>query len=230
MSETQTTGSLIKKRAGMVPGAVPKKKKNQIGMAIAALIVVAVIGIGLSKIKPILSIAWLIGITFGVILQKSRFCFTASLRDPILTGSTSLLRATLIAFAVAIVGFGAIQFTGLLANKPLLGNINPVSLPVALGATIFGVGAVISGGCASGTLMRMGEGFAMQWISITTFILGSAIGAMHIDWWDANFIKGMPKIYLPETFGWAGGFFGSLAVLGALYVFATWFEYRNIKD
>jgi len=223
MSETPVT-SMIKKRPHTAI-----KKKSQIGYVIAALVVVVGVGMFLAQHKIVLSIIWFIGITLGVVLQKSRFCFTASLRDPILTGSTTLTRATLIAFAVATVGFAALQFTTILKGGPITGLVAPVGIHTAIGAVIFGIGMVISGGCASGTLMRIGEGFTMQWISITTFILGSVLGAMHFGWWTENFFNAAPKIYLPQTLGWAGGFFGQLAVLGLLYVIATWYEYRNAK-
>jgi len=219
VSETQT---IIRKRP-----QITTKKKSQLGYTGAALLVVIAVAIHLSQSKTLLSIIWFLGIGLGIVLQKSRFCFTASLRDPILTGSTSLTRATMIAFAVASLGFAALQFTTLLKGGPVIGGVQPVGIHTALGAIIFGIGMVISGGCASGTLMRMGEGFAMQWLSLTTFILGSALGAIHFGWWTDNFFKAAPKIYLPETFGWAGAFFGQLALLGAIYVFATWYEYRK---
>ncbi len=222
MSEEVQTTTIIKKRP-----QTAAVKKSQTGYVIAALAVIVIGGVLLSQNKVLLSLIWFLGIALGVVLQKSRFCFTASLRDPILTGSTSLTRATLIAFAVATVGFAALQFTNILKGGPVIGYVSPVGVHTAIGAVMFGTGMVISGGCASGTLMRMGEGFAMQWISITTFILGSVLGAMHFGWWTENFFAAAPKIYIPQVFGWAGGFFGQLAVLAALYVFATWYEYRK---
>jgi len=221
VSEVQVS-TIVKKRPQNVP-----KKKSQAGYLIAGLAVVAAVGIFLAQTKVLLSIIWFLGIGLGVVLQKSRFCFTASLRDPVLTGSTSLTRATLIAFIIATIGFAILQFTTLLKGGPITGYVSPVGLHTAIGALLFGIGMVISGGCASGTLMRMGEGFTMQWISIITFIIGSCLGAMHFGWWTENFFKAAPKIYIPEILGWGGAFFGQLALLVALYVFATWYEYRK---
>lgn len=223
MTEVQPATTISKR------SRTPVKRKSQWGYTLAAVVFIAAGGLFLAKVKTVLSLVWFLGIGLGLILQKSRFCFTASLRDPILTGSTSLTRATLIAFAVATVGFAALQFTTLLKGGPVTGNISPVGLHTVIGAVLFGIGMVISGGCASGTLMRMGEGFAMQWVSITTFILGSVLGAMHFGWWTENFFAAAPKIYLPGVLGWAGAFFGQLALLGALYVLATWYEYRKLN-
>lgn len=220
MCEVQTT-TTIKRRSQTTP------KKSQIGYTMAALAVIVTGGMFLAQSKVLLSIVWFLGIGFGVVLQKSRFCFTASLRDPILTGSTSLTRATIIAFMVSTIGFAALQFSSLLKGGPIIGNVSPVGWHTAIGAVIFGIGMVISGGCASGTLMRMGEGFLMQWISVVTFVIGSVLGALHYGWWKDFSFSVSPKIYLPEVFGWAGAFFGQLTLLALLYVLATWYEYRK---
>lgn len=220
MAEVQTS-TIIRKRSQAAP------RKSQTGYLIAALVIIVVGGVFLATGGVIFSIIWFLGIGLGLVLQKSRFCFTASLRDPILTGSTTLTRATIIAFAVATVGFAALQFSTLLKGGPVIGYVSPVGIHTALGAVMFGTGMVISGGCASGTLMRMGEGFVMQWISIIGFIGGSVLGAMHFGWWTENFFAAASKIYLPQVFGWAGSFFGQLAVLAALYALATWYEYRK---
>lgn len=208
---------------------IPVKRKSQIGYTLAALIVIIAVGVYLAQARVLLSIIWFLGISLGVVLQKSRFCFTASLRDPILTGSTTLTRATFIAFAVATVGFAALQFTALQEGGQVIGNVLPVGLHTAIGAFLFGIGMVIAGGCASGTLMRMGEGFAMQWVSIITFILGSVLGGIHFGWWTEHFFRYAPRIHFPTVLGWAVGFWGTLTVLVLLYVLATWYEYRKVN-
>lgn len=38
-----------------------------------------------------------------------------------------------------------------------------------VGGIIFGIGMVIAGGCASGMLMRIGEGFEMHLITLVGF-------------------------------------------------------------
>ncbi|VBB05357.1 sulphur transport [Lucifera butyrica] len=215
--------TIIRKRSQAVP------RKNQTAHQIAALVIVVGGAVLLARGGAIFSIIWFLGIGLGLVLQKSRFCFTASLRDPILTGSTTLTRATIIAFAVATVGFAALQFSTLLKGGHLIGFVAPVGIHIALGSMLFGIGMVISGGCASGTLMRMGEGFVMQWISLIGFIGGSVLGAIQYGWWAVHFFRTSHAIYLPNVFGWAGAFFGQLALLAALYVVATWWEYRKLN-
>jgi uncharacterized protein len=214
-----------------------RKKKNQVPMGLILLILLIVAGFLFSNKSPTLAIYWMFGIAFGYVLQKSRFCFTASLRDPALTGSTSLTRAVIVAFAIATVGFAAIQYSASLKGNPIPGYIFPVGLHTAIGAFMFGIGMVISGGCASGTLMRVGEGFTQQWIAIIFFVIGSVWGSNDFSWWTKNVIEkfsisdGINKnaVHLPNVFGWAGAFFLQLVVLGALYILAEWFEYRKMN-
>ncbi|HAK47464.1 MAG TPA: transporter, partial [Spirochaeta sp.] len=162
-----------------------KKKKNMtpIGMAVGAVILI--IGILLSLKEPKLALFWFTGMAFGFILQRSRFCFTASMRDPMLTGSTSVTRAVLIAFALTSIGFWAIKYGAVQQGLPIPGMsyVVPVSFSTIIGAFLFGIGMVIAGGCASGTLMRVGEGFTMQILSLFFFIVGSLWGAHDFGWW-----------------------------------------------
>lgn len=214
-----------------------RKKKNQLPAGIVLLVLIFVAGIFFSGKSPMVGIYWMFGIAFGFVLQKSRFCFTASLRDPVLTGSTSITRAVIVAFAIATVGFAAIQYSAHLKGNPIPGYIFPAGLHTVVGAVMFGIGMVIAGGCASGTLMRVGEGFMQQWIAIIFFVVGSVWGARDFGWWTENVVNrfsisdGINKnaVHLPNVFGWAGAFFGQLLLLAVLFIIAEWFEYRKIN-
>ena len=215
-------------QAGARTRAGSKVKRNQVPYAVAVIAVVAVIGIWLGGQKPVLGLTWIFGILFGFVLQRSRFCFTASLRDPVLTGSTSLTKGVIIAFAVATAGFAAIQYSAVLKGaEKVPGFISPVGIHIAIGATMFGIGMVIAGGCASGTLMRMGEGFAMQWIAIIGFMGGSLWGAHDFGWWSAHFFQNSPAIHLPSVLGWPVAVFGQLLLLGILYWLADRYEQKR---
>ena len=205
-------------RAAGRPGT-RKKKKNQLPFAFALLLVVIGVAAWLALTGSDLTVYWITGIAFGIILQRSRFCFTASLRDPYLTGSTSVTKAVLIAFAVTSIGFTAIKYGYASAGLAIPGQsyVAPVSVATGVGAFIFGIGMVIAGGCASGTLMRVGEGFTMQLISMFFFIVGSLLGAFNYGWWERNFIVSAPRIFLPDYLGWMGGLLCNLALIALLY-------------
>lgn len=206
-----------------------KPKKNQIPFGVALVVILIAIALWLGTISGKLALFFVTGIAFGVILQKGRFCFTASMRDPYLTGGTSLTRAVLIAFAIATVGFAAIKYgyEAMGLSMPGMSYVVPISLATIVGAFIFGVGMVIAGGCASGTLMRVGEGFHMQLLSLAFFIVGSVVGANHMGWWKYNVISKGKAVFLPDVFGWAGALIIQLGIILLLYVAAEKYEEKR---
>lgn len=161
---------------------------------------------------------WVFGIALGFVLQKSRFCFTASMRDPSLTGSTSLTRAVLLAIAIASIGFAFIQFNAFSQGLTIPGNIDPWGLNTVAGAFLFGIGMVIAGGCASGTLMRVGEGFILQVLALVFFIIGSLCGAHDYGWWIQSFAY--DGIFLPDVFGWGVALLIQFGLLGLAFFVA----------
>ena len=206
-----------------------KKKKNQLPIGIAAGIIIVILGVLLSLKDPKLGIFWFTGMIFGFVLQKSRFCFTASMRDPSLTGSTTVTRAVLIAFALTSIGFWAIKYGAFQQGLPIPGQsyVVPVSLATVIGSFIFGIGMVIAGGCASGTLMRVGEGFTMQILSLVFFIIGSLWGAHDFGWWKLNVISNGKAVFMPDVFGWAGALVIQMLIIACLFVAAHKWEYRK---
>lgn len=206
-----------------------KPKKNQIPFGLVLVAIIVAIGLYLSTRNAKLVLYWVTGVSFGVILQKGRFCFTASMRDPYLTGSTSLTRAVLIAFAITTVGFAAIKYGYQSMGLPMPGMsyVTPVSFGTVIGAFVFGIGMVIAGGCASGTLMRVGEGFHMQLISLVFFIIGSLWGAHDMGWWEEHVISKGKSVFLPDKFGWAGALILQLGLILFLYVAAEKYEAKR---
>jgi uncharacterized membrane protein YedE/YeeE len=154
------------------------------------------------------------------------------MRDPCITGSTSVTKAVLAAFAVATVLFSAIQYGFVDLGLPMPGEsfIVPISPATIVGAVMFGIGMVIAGGCASGTLMRVGEGFSMQMLSLLFFIIGSFIGAMHFGWWKENFIVHGPRVHLPDIFGWVGAVAVQLTTIGLLWIAADLWEKKKMGN
>ncbi|MCL0060092.1 YeeE/YedE family protein [Dehalococcoidia bacterium] len=208
----------------------PKKSRLRLGVALAVVAIALVaFGVYLAAVDTRLVLLWLIGLSFGFILQKSRFCFTAALRDPSLTGGTSLTKAVLIAFAITSVAFVAMQYGAHVRGLPMpgAGFIAPISLATVVGAFMFGIGMVIAGGCASGTLMRVGEGFCMLMLALVFFIVGSVVGAYDYTWWRLHFIQDAPRVFLPDVFGWFGAIAIQLLLIATLYILADRWESRR---
>lgn len=229
MSETGTTSGIRRSSTSRVR-TKRKPKKSQLPYAILFIIVVIVLGVFLQQRANGTSWFLLTGLFFGYILQRSRFCFTASMRDPYLTGGTTLTRAVLIAFAITTIGFTAIKYGYFKNGLPIpgMGYVVPISFATIAGAFLFGIGMVIAGGCASGTLMRVGEGFTMQLISLTFFIIGSLWGAHDFGWWKYTFITKGKAVFLPDVFGWLGAVVIQLLVILCLYIAAE--KWQKLKS
>jgi len=196
----------------------------------ALLVLIVAFGIYLGTRNEQLVLFWVTGLAFGYILQRARFCFTAAMRDPFLTGGTNLSKAVLLAFAITSIGFLAIKYGAHAQGLPIPGQayIVPVSLATAIGAFMFGIGMVISGGCASGTLMRVGEGFTMQLLSLFFFVVGSLWGAYDFGWWKLNVILKGKAVFLPDLFGWLGAIIIQLLIIALLWIAAD--KWANRKE
>ncbi len=208
---------------------VRKPKTSQIPYAIGLTIALAAFTYYLYGMQPTIAVALLFGLAFGYILQRSRFCFTAAFRDPWISGSTSLTRAVLLAILIATIGFAVIMYKGFLAGGeiPGIGMIKPIGIPLVLGGIIFGTGMVIAGGCASGTLMRVGEGFTMQIIALFFFVMGSLWGVHDMPFWD-KFNENAPSVFLPDVFGWAGGLVVQILIIAVVYFIAIAWQKKKM--
>ena len=109
-----------------------------------------------------------VGVLFGFILQRGRFCMNSAFRDAILLKDNVLLKTVFVALLVELVGFAIMDATGAIAinPKPFWWGAN------LLGSFIFGIGMVLAGGCASGITYRVGEGM----VGAMTAVLGLALG------------------------------------------------------
>jgi uncharacterized protein len=207
--------------------SAPRERRSQLPWAVAVLVLVVALAAYIARLgAPKFAFVWILGVALGIALQRSRFCFTAAMRDPVLTGSTSLAKAVVVGLAVGTVGFAAIQLgayfkAGHMADavKVASSSLEPVGLHTVVGGVLFGIGAVVAGGCASGTLMRMGEGFLQQWLAIPFFVLGSALAAAAWPVWKAALlVRPDSAVYLPRALG---GFVPALLLQFALLL-ALW--------
>ncbi|MCS4488817.1 YeeE/YedE family protein [Streptococcus sciuri] len=113
----------------------------------------------------------LVGLAFGFVLQRTRFCMTGGFRDMYIAKNYTLFYAFLIAITVQSIGVLSLVQLGVVSNPyedySVLGAI--------VGSYIFGIGIVLAGGCATGTWYRAGEGLIGSWIALFFYMLGSAV-------------------------------------------------------
>jgi len=218
----------------LTPEQKKRKKITQFifaGVVIALLVVIALIA---QAHNPKGAFIVFIGTALGYILQRSRFCFTASLRDPMLTGGTNLTKAVIISLAVLSFIFMALNMQKLGLNLEHLslekfngfGNVKALGFHTAIGAFLFGIGAVIAGGCASGTVMRMGEGFLQQWLVFPFFVIGSIVGLPLTKMMVESASKN--TVFLPKAFGgWLPAIIVQFGALLILYIIADKWGKKN---
>jgi uncharacterized protein len=244
MSDTSTTIRRSSTAVRETPEQRSRKRKIQLTVGTILAVLVVAFGLYVQTQNPKGAFIWIIGLGFGYVLQRSRFCFTASMRDPILTGSTALTKAVVMALALASLGYMALQMkaTGvglenlgtdaLKSPTALPGHVRDVGVHTIIGGFVFGIGAVIAGGCASGTLMRMGEGFVQQWIAIIFFIAGSVIGMVLLPIFKATgFLYQATPVYLPQLLGgWVPAIIVQFGLLFAVYVLADWYGKKKAGE
>ncbi len=119
-----------------------------------------------------------IGLAFGFVLQRGRFCVNSAFRE-VLFQDYTMLRAYLLAVAVAMVGANLIEDMGWLGHFEqgtfVAGHLyRQAFVPWAniVGGYIFGMGIVLAGGCGSGILYRVGEGNLAYVFAVFGFFFG----------------------------------------------------------
>ncbi len=110
--------------------------------------------------------AFIFGSVVGLLVQRSRFCNTAALRDAILFKTYRNTKALLVAMMILTVGFTLFITVG--QGHPMHFD---VGLNTFAGLFIFGIGMVLAGACTVSTWVKTGEGnFGAFWALLFTFI------------------------------------------------------------
>jgi uncharacterized membrane protein YedE/YeeE len=193
-----------------------------------------------NKMEVQRAILVLAGFGIGFVLHRSRFCFSRVFREPFMTGEGEMTKAMILALAV-----GAPVGAVLLANEtidPYLAVPTRFWIGSLIGGLVFGIGMIFAGGCASGSLWRVGEGhlklvvavFFFGWAgSITSGILGK-LGLTNAEY-DLDFLDGMAEIsplgyqaFMPDLLGgWGWTLLISFALLLVWYLFVRYNESTN---
>ena len=182
----------------------------------------------------------LAGFAIGFVLHRSRFCFSRVFREPFMTGEGEMTKAMILALALGapvgalLIAKGAIDPYLAVPTRFWIGSL--------IGGLVFGIGMIFAGGCASGSLWRVGEGhlklvaavFFFGWSgSITSGILGK-LGLTNAEY-DLDFMEGMAEIsplgfqaFMPSLLdGWGWTLLISFVLLLVWYLFVRYNESTN---
>jgi len=207
------------------------KKPEALGLrGLPAVLGVAVLAIA-GWWAPVLGFWWAVGLGMGVIIQRGRLCFAASFRDLFLSGRGELMRALLLGLMLATTAFAALMAR--MVPDPGLGDLAPrihvwpLGANVLAGGLLFGVGMVLAGGCISGTLWRVGEGYVGSLVALGGILAGLQGAALSWNWWWWHAMSAAPLVWLPRTLGHMGAWAAVVGVLVGLYLLTYWWEARR---
>ncbi|MDH3422630.1 MAG: YeeE/YedE family protein [Gemmatimonadota bacterium] len=203
---------------------------SKVTSAVAAWGVAGIIYVATHQFDTQFAMYWAFGLAFGFVLQRARFCFASAFRDLFLLGHGRNMKGVLVGLAVGSLGFGLVMsrqvpmtFLGIL---PPSANVLPLGIHTALGGVLFGVGMVLAGGCVSGSIYRMGEGYVASWVAFAGLMGGLLASAYTWNWWWDRFISTAPRYWLPSWLGHPGAIAATLAALAAVYVGVLVMEHR----
>ncbi|MEJ2478795.1 MAG: YeeE/YedE thiosulfate transporter family protein [Acidihalobacter sp.] len=124
--------------------------------------------------------AFVFGSVVGFLVQRSRFCNTAALRDAMLFKSYRNTKALLVCMMILTVGFTAFISVG--GGHPMHFE---VGLNQVIGLFLFGIGMVLAGACTVSTWVKAGEGnVGAIWALLFTFV-GMFLFSLFwsVSWW-----------------------------------------------
>jgi len=201
-------------------------------LGLIVFIIVLVIGYIYSNNNQTMTWFVIIGFLMGLICQRSRFCIVKAFRDPFMTGESDGSVGVMAGLLVGLIGFTVIKFFGISATAAPLRNVEMTWVfahfwvRAIIGGFIFGVGMTIAGGCAVGTLWRVGEGQIKLWASALGFLLISPISKKFIVPHFENLIPMDMKFknFMPDYIGYSGAFAVVIAIMLIWYIFVKWNE------
>ncbi len=221
---TETKTGVLGARATATPFA----RNTVLGLAAWALAVA--VFVAAHRVDTQYSMFWVFGLGFGFVLQRGRFCFASAFRDLFLLGHGRNMKGVLFGLAVASVGFGLVMSRQVpmpfLGINPPTANVLPLGAHTVLGGVLFGLGMVLAGGCVSGSIYRMGEGYLASWVAFAGVMGGLLLAAYSWNWWWNESIADAPRLWLPRFLGHPGALVATLAALALVYVWVLRIEHR----
>lgn len=170
------------------------------------------------------AVLFLIGSLLGITLYHASFGFTGGWRRLVVERRGAAMRAQMLMIGVTAIAFIPLLTLGNPLGQPVVGAVASVSVSVLVGATLFGLGMQLGGGCGSGTLFTVGGGSARMLVTLLFFIVGAVLGTAHLPWWLQQ--PSLPTASLGESLGVPLALLVTLAGLGLVAWISVLIEKR----
>jgi uncharacterized membrane protein YedE/YeeE len=132
-----------------------------------------------------------LGFIFGMVGQKTQFCFSGSIKDYVLTGSNRRAASVVIAMITAIISTQAFgYFYNLDFSKTVFLKADVNFVMIIIGGALFGAGMMIADGCSNRHLIKFAQG---DKYSLITLVFIGAFAYM-----TANGVLNLPYTWLSE--------------------------------
>ena len=165
------------------------------------------------------------GFVYGMCLQYGRFCFSSAFRDLFAVGVPRMA----VGIMIAMVLFGSVSaFVTATGNSTF--HPAPYGIHSVIAGFIFGVGMVLTGGCASGSLYKSGEGnvtamLVILSISVTQAVFadisGWANNLVPYSWHQSAVAKGLPPAVTAGD-GWVDQYLAGYVWDQPVLLFSQW--------
>jgi uncharacterized membrane protein YedE/YeeE len=199
-----------------------KQKKNQPLLGVIILLVGILLAVVYDELDYSIRSGFLIfGLVIGIIMQRTRFCFVRAFREPFMTGDGGASKAVALAVIISVIGFSILKWSDMKDwESQVFAGFWFGSL---VGGIIFGIGMSLTGGCASGTLWRAGEGHIKLWIALIAFALS---GSYFREWLATSgwSMKLGEALFIPDLIGWKMGVFSICLLMVVWYLIVSWNE------
>ncbi len=165
------------------------------------------------------------GFIYGMCLQYGRFCFSSAFRDLFAVGVPRMA----VGIMIAMVLFGSVSaFDTATGNSTY--HAAPYGWHAVIAGVVFGVGMVLTGGCASGSLYKSGEGnvtamLVMVTISTTLAIFADIGGwtnkLVPYAWYQSAVAKGLPAS-INAGDGWLDQYYAGYVWNQPILTYSQW--------
>lgn len=176
----------------------------------------------------------LIAVGLGYAMQRGRWCMVQGFREPHMTGNGTMAKSVALSICIVAVGAAVLKY-----EVPVRADGDAVLAPInyvrgtfgwggVVGGFIFGLGAMLAGGCGTGTLWRVGEGQLKLWLVMIVFGISNSLTTLWVQTndWEARGVLGK-YVYLPDVMGYGWSLALILFSMAAWYVVVIWNEDSN---
>jgi uncharacterized membrane protein YedE/YeeE len=176
----------------------------------------------------------LIAVALGYTMQRGRWCMVQGFREPHMTGNATMAKSVALSICIVAIGATVLKYAVPMRaeGEAVLATMNYVRGTFGWGGVfggfMFGLGAMLAGGCGTGTLWRVGEGQIKLWLVMIVFGLSVSLCSLWVktNEWESDEVLGS-YVYMPDAIGYGPALALVLFAMAAWYVVVTWNEDSN---